>query len=542
MLTHLSIHHFTIIDHISLSFDSQFTVLTGETGAGKSIIIDAIFQLLGKPSSEALIKSGANESIIEGVFDFSAHRAPSEIHTLIGSETQLILRKVIHKGKSSTLQINGQFITAKQVKQISPLLIQILGQHDQFLLNNTDTQLNLVDEMSDSPLSELLQSYRLLYADYRHTQTTLKSVIDQHDQINQQREFLQFQIDDIAKHNLQPDEDTQLTDIKKMTKQRDQLITVYNTLSSHCGSINDSSLAIDKLAQKLDSDTVLATQLTTLTNHLSIELSDIIDQCQSRLTDIDATSHHDLDELEQRLDIIFRLKTKYNVQSVNQLIDKLTALKQSMMDVDTLTDTVSTTRDRLSALESQILRLAQTIHDHRQTQASKLQDAVLSHLSDLALSAITFKIELVQGDIGPHGFTYCQFLISANPGEPLQPLNKIASGGELSRIMLAIKCATLEQSNSPLTLIFDEIDTGIGGLVGHTIGKKLSQLGQYHQVFCITHLTQVAQNASHHIVIKKEFDAQSTSVTATLLDPSAVHNELERMVGGQETISVLSRT
>ena len=524
MITTLAITNFTIIDHLELDFNTGFTTLTGETGAGKSIIIDAIAQLLGKQGATSLIKTGCDKATIQAIFE--------------QNDAQTIITKTIHRTKASSIKVNGEFITTKELKAMAPSLVQILGQHDQFSLMDPDTHLEWIDQ-SDVSIAPILSAYKTQYADLQRLLSERHALLEKQASRQQQHEFLTFQIDDIAQHHLVADEDDTLTEQKKAIKDTNALTKRFASIQTHTATITDTCLTLTKHAEALTDDGLQQSLQTAIDQTVTL-FEDIAYKTSTKQQELTRASALNIDDIESRLDVIFKLKTKYNCNSVNDILEKLANYRQQKQALTNLSENTTALTKQIDTLTTSLHTQANALHIKRQTAAQTLQHSVNQHLADLELPKTGLHIQIDTSDaLLSTGQTQVSFQIQANPGIPPQPIQKIASGGELSRIMLALSCTTHHNSPKRPTLIFDEIDTGIGGLTGHSIGKKLAHLASTHQVFCITHLTQVAQKANHHIVIAKNLHDDKTSVSATLLSPEDVTPELKRMAGGDETLLVL---
>lgn len=510
----LRIQNLAIIENCEIDFTSGLNIITGETGAGKSIIIEALELILGKNTEESLIKSGKDEAFIEAIFS-----------------PELIIQRKLRRGKPSQTLINNETVTLKTLKTTTSPRLQITAQDDTGLLKDPIAQLTLLDATNPTEITPLLITYKTARSHYQSAKSKLETARSLADASTQEKDFLDFQIDDIAQHNFEPGEEDELNNARSLAKNTNtitenstQIITKITQSSALISEIlhHNSKLPESDLKEKLDTD-ITAAQETI--DAYAPELQSL----RSELT----TRNLDINHIESRLDTIFKLKTKYKQQTLDTLINYLQDLQAKRAIMETATDSLSTLEETLKEAEEKLNKISKKLTKTRQIIAETLENNIISAMKDLGFNDVKFKIDFTPAE------TYLEtgkdtliFQISTNPGHPPKPLHKIASGGEKSRIMLALKSIPTQTEKS--TLIFDEIDTGIGGLTANKIGEKLAQIAKTNQTIVITHLPQIATHATTHFKIEKTVIQANTAVIITELKPEEKTSELNRMIGGEK--------
>ena len=543
MLETLSIHHFAIIDHCEISFKNGFSVLTGETGAGKSILIDAISLLLGKPAKETYIQTGHDTALIQGRIQVPLPLQKGAVTTYLdrdGSTDLIVVRKLSRRGQNQ-ITLNGQMVNLKTLRDVMSPLISILGQHEFTHLLDPQHHMALLDLFSGPNLKTARHQYKTLYRRYQTLENTLHQGPQSLSEVEQKIDFLTFQYNELKDAHLVPEEEASLLSQKQQAKHHQKIGDGYLALQRHLKQIEESThLADREVTHLLD----LQPQLTDLRGFLDGILTDI--STFSRDTESYGHEHRqqqplDINMLEQRLDTLFKLKAKFRVATTDDLLARQSDIETELSALKTrLMDRESIEKERL-ALHTELATLAKTLHQYREASAKDLTTSIETHLKDLNLNHTTFHIDLdFQEDyFGPEGSDRIQFMISTNPGEPLKPLLKVASGGELSRLMLAIQSVFYAHNPTPI-LVFDEIDVGIGGLTALQVGQKLQRLSESSQVLCITHLAQVAKFANHHFKITKTGTESGVRTEVAALSNTDQKEELSRMMGGSEMARILT--
>ncbi|RYG74646.1 DNA repair protein RecN [Lentibacillus lipolyticus] len=545
MLTELSIQDFAIIDEISITFDEGLTVLTGETGAGKSIIIDAIQLLAGGRGSVEYVRHGANKAQIEGLFTPDTNRKElSEIAETYGIDVQdgmIVLNRAITSGGKSICRVNGKLVTLAILKEFGKRLIDIHSQHETQSLMDSDNHIRLLDLYSGKQIEKAKGEYTRLYEKLLSLQKRYDELSANEQEMTQRLDLLQFQQNEIEQANLTPDEDIRLEEERSQLANFERVYTAlqdaYNALYGEQKGIEWLGMANQALQGSSEYDSFIAEKAEDLSHHYFL-----VEELMYDLRNYADSLQYDperLNEIESRLHEIDRLKKKYGT-SVNEILEYLGKIEE---EIEQLTDKDT----HLGKLEEQITETykdayleAKELHDLRQDAANSLTDSIHGELADLYLEKASFtisfdtKTETGAGEnvkLHRNGFDYVQFLISANPGEPLKQLNKVASGGELSRIMLALK-KLFARHQGVTSVIFDEVDTGVSGRVAQAIAEKIHQISRQSQVLCITHLPQVAAMSDTHKLIKKFEKNDRTATTVEELSEDETIVELSRMITG----------
>lgn len=545
MLLEISIKNFAIIEEISLNFEKGMTVLTGETGAGKSIIIDAMNMMLGARSSTEVIRHGAPKAEIQGFFTVEKSPALSQVLEEHGIDfrDELIIRREIFQNGRSVSRINGQMVNLSTLRSVGQYLVDIHGQHDQEELMKAPQHIKLLDEFGDEEFQAIKSTYQTTFDAYRSLR---KRVIDK--QKNEQEhkariEMLEFQLAEIEAADLKPGEDDQLN------QERDKLLNhknIADTLTNAYTMLDNedfSSLANVRSAmndlqtiEDFDPDykevaTGLAESYYVLED-ASKRLSDIIDNL-----DFDGNR---LNVIDDRLNVINTITRKYGGK-VDDVLDYFATISK---EYDHLTGNDLDSDDlegQLKALEKELLTSSQVLSDKRHDLAQILEKKIKHGLTDLYMEKADFQVQFSKAKFSHEGNEHVEFYISTNPGEGFKPLVKVASGGELSRLMLAIKSAFARKEDKT-SIVFDEVDTGVSGRVAQAIAQKIHKIGSHGQVLAISHLPQVIAAADYQFFIEKESKDDSTVSTVRLLTAEERVEEIAKMLAGdQVTQAALSQ-
>lgn len=543
MLTELRITNFAVLEQLSLSVDSGFTVLTGETGAGKSLLIDAIALLVGGRASSDQIRHGEEEAQLEASFQIPAdHSILDRLRDqgILGpKESQLIIRRVIARSGRNRVYLNGVMSPVHVLERFGGTLVDIHGQHDQQSLLSTSTQLAVLDAFGR--LQELRAQYQAAYGEWmriRQERAGLAALIQQG---AQREDFLKFQRQELDDAALHPGEEEVLQAERRRLGSSRRLGELASEAQERLQAENYGILpnlafmerALGELVQ-IDPGLEGTGRLTTDAKVLLKEVGDCLRGYLDRLEADPAR----LTAVEDRLAVIQKLKKKYggtveSVLATHRLVrEELDRLQNSEVQLEQW--------DRRIHEQRQIaVRLARQLSGKRAEAARRMTKVVRQELDALKMGQTRFLIQIQTSEgedaYSADGADRAEFLLSANVGEPLKPVSRVASGGELSRVMLALKSVLAEVDQVPV-LIFDEIDTGVGGAVAAAIGKRLRNLGRFHQVFCITHLPQVASQAQHHLCVEKSRVKDRTVTTVRSLTGMSRESEIARMLGG-ETIT-----
>jgi DNA repair protein RecN (Recombination protein N) len=554
MLRELSIRNFAIIDDLNIPFSEGLTVLTGETGAGKSIIINAVNLLLGSRATSRLIRTGSESAELEAGFDVKPDGNIARLMETQGFDPSegLIVRRVIARNDRHKVFINGRLSTMQQLSDITENLASISGQHAHQGLVKEDQHLLILDQYGG-----LLKQREAIFQNYHQILPLIKTLEQLKIKKNQQQdhlELLAFQKKEIEDASLFPGEDEQLETEKKKLKNSEllckSLYQVIEILYDGQGSVNERLVETRK---QLDQISVIDSSLTEKSKKIGemvYGLEDITGELRQYAHTIETDTGR-LEQVEDRLDAIIRLKRKYG-GSIEAILAHFNQVEKELQDVGNLDEQMDETEKELTRLHQETISLAWSLSKKRKQVARELAKKVEKELSDLKMPQTEFDIllEPVPSSKGTSnylsddgkllletGFDNARFLMSPNIGESMKPLTDIASGGELSRVVLALK-AILARTDSVETVVFDEVDAGIGGGVAEVVGRKLSTLAGTHQVICITHLPQIAKFGAHHYKISKSISDGRTQTSVTQLSAKKRVEEIARMLGGEKITQV----
>jgi DNA repair protein RecN (Recombination protein N) len=552
MLRFLNISNFALIDSLQIEFQPGLNVLSGETGSGKSIIIDALGLLLGERGTSEMIRTGETKAFVEGVYEFQGNTplmtllAESGIET---SEDDLIIRREITAIGRGRVFVNNQVVTLSLLKAIQPHVVDIHGQGEQQSLLSTDTHLNVLDAFAGA--SSLRASVSQAYDELSRLLKELEINRQSESERLKALDMIEFQLGEIEQANLTESEDTELETERLKLANAEKLTTLCDEIYQHVYEAENSALTrISAVQRRLSDlaglDPVFQPQLDQLAN-----VKYILDDISFVISDYSQNVQHSPERLqfiEDRLEEIRRLKRKYGA-SISEILavrDKLLEQKSSLLHSE---ETGRKLESELAKSLERYQKVANEISELRRQAATKLEKAVGKELSAVALGAAQFSVQFYSqngsqvsaklsellgqtlSDIGRFGKETVEFFFTANKGEELKPLKAVASGGELSRLMLVLKTVTAP-TLFPRTLIFDEIDSGIGGRVAEAVGQRLKKLAKTNQVLCITHQSQIARYADTHLLVSKEVSGNRTVTRLTTLDEDGRIDELVRMIGG----------
>ncbi len=544
MLIQLDIQNIALIDKLSLEIGGGLNVLTGETGAGKSILIDSINAVLGERVSRELIRNGKEKAIVEAIFQYNNALVDQilEQSGIEAEEGSLILSREISLSGKNTCRINGRLVNVSMLKQIGELLLDIHGQHDNQSLLKTETHIDLLDAFGGKEIEELKSEYSHLYNKYKDIKARLKELAGDKGELARRMDMLNFQIEEIKNARLKAGEDQTLSAKRQVLANSEKIINsivkAYELLNEGSNTGKSALYNANKALQELFSIQRFDPEINSVYEKLESVIYQLEDICEDIRNKREACefSPDDLSRLDERLDIITRLKRKYG-SSIEEVLEYLS---KSQQEYDELLQSESLAEGLNKQLEDTIVKLfksAQKLNSEREKASSLLEKNITEELENLEMKNATFKVNLVfnseERKFFKNGLNSVEFLISSNVGEPLKPLSRIASGGEMSRIMLAIKTILANVDSIP-TLIFDEIDTGISGKAAQRVGEKLSYISKTHQVLCVTHLSQLACMADSHLFIEKKSDGENTFTTVRSLDHEGRVKEIARIIGGSD--------
>jgi DNA repair protein RecN (Recombination protein N) len=538
LLAELAIKNIAIIESVTVSFQKGFTVLTGETGAGKSIIIDSIHLLVGGRGSSDFVRHGADKAEIEGLFliegDHPAIAKCSEFGIEI-EEGMLLLKRDIYPSGKSVCRVNGKLVTITILREIGRTLVDIHGQHDNQEMLDEKSHLRLLDEFGGKEIYPALNEYQSIYREYVKIKKDLASLNENEQMMAQRLDLLKFQLNEITNAQLKIGEDEQLlTEKKKLTnfeKLFSSLNTTYEALQGEQKGLDWVGLALSNLdeAQTIDEE---LKEIYSIVSNSYYQLEDIVHTLRDKLDELEYDPNR-LNEIENRLNIIHQMKRKYG-DSIEAILEYCAKIDDEIEMITNRESHIETLNKKLVSIEKDLLVEANHLTSLRKNAAEKLTEAIHKQLKDLYMDKTVFEVKFFEQDnieFQPDGIDKIEFYMSTNPGEPLKPLAKIASGGELSRIMLALK-TIFSQHQGVTSIIFDEVDTGVSGRVAQAIGEKIYRISVNSQVLSITHLPQVAALCDHHFFIRKEIKEHRTITSIQQLSECERIEEIARMISG----------
>lgn len=551
MLVELSIRNFAIVKSVTVSFQKGLNILTGETGAGKSIIIDALGLLLGGRASADFVRYGESRAEVEGLFELPlghpALRVCESVGVQIEQDGMLVVRRDISNQGKSIIRLNGQLVTLAILRELGPWLVTVHGQHDTHMLMQSDKHINWLDAYGEAALGSAKQEYGRLYSAFRKTKQDLERMSRNERELAQRIDLLQYQLNEIESASLTPGEDDKLVQNRKKWMNIEKVYAgmqdAYRSLYGDQRGMDWLGHAMSELERVAGYEEQLAPIVETVQNAY-YQIEDVVHQLRQLSYQMDFEPEQ-LAEVERRLDQIQSLKRKYG-KNVDDILEYAATIQDELDEMHHYEDRLQQFQDRLTELALDLAVEALELSVIRQECARNLAKEIEQQLKELHMERARFAIDVrqtpdedgveiegIKQQVDANGMDQVEFLISPNPGEPLRPLAKIASGGELSRVMLAIK-TILAGTDQVETLIFDEVDTGVSGRAAQAIAEKLARVAGQRQVLCITHLPQVASMADAHFLIKKEMSEHETKTIVQRLSDDERVIELARMLSGAE--------
>ena len=545
MLKSLNIENIAVIEKADIEFSPGLNVLTGETGAGKSIVVDSINAVLGERTSRELVRNGANEAQVTAVFDDinSSVREKLDEFGIEDDDTLVLMRKISDKGKSYC-RINGVPCTVSMLRQLGEQLVNIHGQHDSQALLNPDTHYRFLDMFADD--KELVSEYSKNFKKLLEVRKKLKSLTADAENNDKQSEMLAYEINELTQADIKIGEIEQLHKRKNIIL-NSQNISDYLTfiLSFFNGDDENNAGAENNIASLYSQGEALGeddSEISAIQSRL-LSLSDSIAEIKSlagdKLNSIEY-NENELNAIDERLDMYYHLSNKYGATE-QEMIDYLNDALSKQNAVADYDEELERLNVQYDEVYSSTVDAAKALSLARSESAKQLENEIKEQLEFLDMPKVKFLVDFKQGNLSSTGYDKIEFLISTNPGEPPKPLAKIASGGELSRIMLAIK-NILAAKDTVDTLIFDEVDAGVSGRASRKIGLKLKSVGEVCQVICVTHSAQIASAADNHLLIQKEFKNDKTYTKVIHLDFEQRKRELARIMGGMEITDALLKS
>ena len=542
MLVVLNIKNFALIQELSVEFGAGFNILSGETGAGKSILIDTIDYVLGGKFSKELIRYGEDKTYVEAIFDMEN----DEIYTLLNDlniendELLVVSRETTISGKS-IIKVNGKTIVLSQLKKIREKLLDIHGQHQNQSLLSKGTHILYLDEYNSENISPLLEQFEIFKNRYSEIEDKINELKGNEDR-EKLLDYIKFQIEDIEKAKLKPGEEEDLREqyniLANAEKISSSLINSYNYLNN-----NPQGNSVLELLSKVISELSHSEMHLEKIKDKRVQVEEayyLLEESTRDIRDIANEVYYDENELaaiNERIYEISLYKKKYG-NSIDEILQFLEKLKNQYDEFINSEEIILKLKKELSVIEKEMKDIGLKLHEFRCMSAKDLEVRIKEELSYVGLEKAIINIDVnLSEEANSRGYDDVQFLISANPGEPLKPLEKVLSGGELSRIMLALKCVFVDKDKIP-TLIFDEIDTGISGAIGKRVGEKMYQVSVKHQVLCITHLPQIAALSDNHYFVSKKVENGKTFTQIRMLNEEDKVCEIAKMIGGDNLSDV----
>lgn len=540
MLEYLHIKNVALIDEQTINFNEGLNILTGETGAGKSMVIDSINFVLGEKVSKDFIRNGQESALVEILFflkDNKVIEAIKDMDIELDAYNSLIISRELNKSGRTVCKINGRVSTIIMVKEISSLLIDIHGQHQHQSLLNPSKHIVLLDQFCTEEFFKLKHKLNEQYHEYKNIQNTINQLIGDESQRQQKIDILQYQVNEIENANLKVDEEENLlqqrkilASTEKLSKGLEEINILLNGDEFNSDGVISQIGRIGTLLKDLSSIDSSLDEVSKLADTVELQLDEMLLEIRHYNKEIDHNPES-LYEIETRLDLIYNLKKKYG-SNIKEILNYYTKTKNQLDFILNSEEQLKKLNKDLKSKEKNIIELCQKISDARKSKADEVQKQIEDTLIDLEMKSAKFKIQIDKREnFTDNGWDKVEFLISANRGETLKPLSKIASGGEMSRVMLAIKTVLADIDNIE-TLIFDEIDTGVSGRTAQKVAEKMKYISNNHQILCITHLPQIAAMAdSHYLIEKKEQNNRTVTQVFDLTSEQSV-SELARLIGG----------
>lgn len=549
MLLQLDIKNIALIEEVSIEMGAGLNVLTGETGAGKSIIIDSINAVLGERVSKDIIRTGEDKAYVEAAFQID-NACFDDIWNVMGMEPEedgtLILSREITQSGRNICRVNGKMVALSLLRQIGERLIDIHGQHDNQSLLKTESHIDLLDSFGGDSIKQIKEEYLTLLEQYKENRSRIKAISGNPGERERKIDLLKFQINEIKSAKLKNDEEElnkQKLLLTNAEKIKESLSVTYSLLSSGERGEQAAVDSINSALSQLSSITRLDSCYEDMYNRIKealYQLEDIADDVRKNCDNIEYDPKL-LEEIEERLDQIFKLKRKYGA-TIDDIIKYCEKSEEQLEQLEKSEEYITKLRQQQAELVEKLLNRSMKLNEERRRAASILESRIGEQLDELEMKNSKFKVDIEYNDTADengikftrNGLDKVEFLISPNLGEPLKPLAKIASGGEMSRVMLAIKNILAEVDKIP-TMIFDEIDTGISGKAAQKVGEKLAGISEGHQVICVTHLAQIACMADNNYLIEKVSNNSSTNTNVIMLDRDGKIREIARLIGGTFT-------
>lgn len=548
MLVQLEIQNVALIKKASIEFGEGLNIITGETGAGKSVIMESINTILGGRPSKDLIRTGKEYGLIQAVFQVDNCLIEDVLEDFgieVEEDCTLVVSRKISLSEKNICRINGKIVTASALKEIGKQILDFHGQYDNQSLLRTESHIELLDSFAGHPIEQLKSEYAQMLNEYREISNKLNYLSKGMEEKEKRVDLLKFQIDEITKAKLKIGEEEELENKRLLLNSTEKIISalsssyelLFNGNNAKDSAWDDINRSIIHLHSISDIDDGYA-QIADRLEDLSYELEDIKETIRKE-KDITEYNPDLLEKLEERRDLIYQLKRKYG-STIQHIIQYCKDIEVELEEIEKREFILSDLENNLLVIDTRLRETASKLNEQRIEASKRLEENIAGQLEDLEMKKTKFKVEINYNDtIDENGRTKylkngldkVEFLISPNAGEPLKPLNKIASGGEMSRVMLAVKTILADVDKIPV-LIFDEIDSGISGRAAQKVGEKLSSISIKHQVICVTHHAQIASLGDSHFLVEKLTDNNNTCTLVNRLEGQTVHDEIARILGG----------
>lgn len=536
MLSSLKIENVAVIEHSEIMFDAGLNILTGETGAGKSIIIDSINAVLGERTSKDIIRKGADSAKVTAYFE----NIPSQIFSRFDEmgidcddDCSLLITRTINSDGRNICKVNGCNVTVSMLRNIGRDLITICGQHDSQYLLQKEHHISFIDALADC--EELLESYRETYNELKSVKRQLKKLLSAEDEREQRIDYLKYQIDELTAANIKIGEKDALTRERDLLLNREEAVNCLSAVEAlisgdgETRGLSDGLYSLIEVLKKLSTFDEKFKIYCDNIEDLKYTLSECASFSSSFFDDFDG-EYGDINAVEERLDEIYRLSRKYGATEE----DMLTYLADIISEYNSLVsndEKIDELQDKYNELANELFKRGCYLSDCRKKTALEFEEKVSAELAFLDMPNACFGVDFKEANATANGMDEIEFIFSANAGQDMKSLAKIASGGELSRVMLAIRCV-LSDCDKINTMIFDEIDTGVSGRAAHKIAHKMHELSKNKQVLCVTHLAQIAAYADCHLYIEKNTSNDITYTKVSSLSESERIAEIARIIGG----------
>lgn len=532
MLNLLHIENIAVIESADISFDAGFNVLTGETGAGKSIVIDAISAILGERAYRDMIRTGANKAAVRAVFT-QVPEFPWFAENGVTYDPETVIQRDIFLDGKNVCRVNGALVSVAMLRRLGIQLINIHGQHDSASLFDEENHLIFLDDFADN--GSLREAYREKYEGVAALRREIQHMTMDEGEKLRRMETLKYQIAEIEKAELEPGEGEALEERRKLLQNAERLSkgmdeaveALYggDETDGAAGLLSEAEHALARLARFSDRFTSLHDRVSDL----MYQVQDVAEEARDTREEL-SYSADELEQLEARLDVIHRLRRKYGA-TCQDILDYLEGAKKELDEIEFADDHLERLKQKLQKAEAEAWEAAKRLRENRRENAEIMSARILQELSELDMPRVQFQCVFQEQELMPNGADSVAFYMSANAGEALKPMSKVASGGELARIMLSMK-NVLAEKDQIATLIFDEVDTGVSGRAAQKVAEKLRKLARHKQVLCVTHLPQMAALANTHMLISKSERDGRTYTTVTPLDLEGRKRELARIIGG----------